>query len=85
MFYSGYDADPVPARADRDPAGSGPGIRTPRPARRPGGSTALRRRVIRLSAQLLAHPYWSSEASAGASLGELRAQAREHAAGGGSP
>ncbi|MBM9624197.1 hypothetical protein [Streptomyces zhihengii] len=51
----------------------------------PGGSTALRRRVIRLSAQLLAHPYWSSEASAGASLGELRAQAREHAAGGGSP
>ncbi|TXS52750.1 hypothetical protein [Streptomyces sp. t39] len=51
----------------------------------PGGSTELRRRVIRLSSRVAAHPYWSSPAGAGGSLGELRAPAREGRAGGGSP
>ncbi|MFE6031473.1 hypothetical protein [Streptomyces niveus] len=46
------------------------------PTRR-GGTTVLRRRLIRLSAQIWWHPYWSTPASGPADRVALRGRARE--------
>ncbi|MCI3223487.1 hypothetical protein OG705_04330 [Streptomyces sp. NBC_00838] len=46
------------------------------PARR-SGTTVLRRRLIRLSAQIWWHPYWSTPASGPADRMALRGRARE--------
>jgi hypothetical protein len=45
-------------------------------APRPRGTTALRRRLLRLSVRLWWHPYWDTASSAPAARTELRQLAR---------
>ncbi|MET9954473.1 hypothetical protein ABZ135_23420 [Streptomyces sp. NPDC006339] len=43
----------------------------------PGGTTALRRRLLRLSTRLYWHPYWATPGAGTAGRVELRARVRE--------
>jgi hypothetical protein len=49
-------------------------------APRPRDTTALRRRLLRLSVRLWWHPYWETAPSAPAARSELRHLARTHGA-----
>ncbi|MGV9342952.1 hypothetical protein [Streptomyces sp. NPDC003688] len=58
-------------------------MRSPRPAPAtplPRDTTALRRRLLRLSVRLWWHPYWETVPSVPAARSELRHFARTHGA-----